>query len=54
MGWACSADGERIGVYRSFVGKCEERRQLGKPRRRWEDNIKMMLQKVGFGGHGLD
>ena len=35
--------GERRGVYRVFVGKPEEKRQLGRPRRRWESNIKMNL-----------
>jgi len=38
--------GERRGVYRILVGKHEEKRQLGRPRRRWEDNIKMDLQEV--------
>ena len=33
--------GERRGVYRVFVGKPEDKRPLGRPRRRWEDNIKM-------------
>jgi hypothetical protein len=42
--------GERIGVYRVLVGKPEGKRQLGRPRRRWEDNIKMDLQEVGCGG----
>jgi len=42
--------GERICVYRYLVGKSERNRPLGKPRRRWEDNIKMDLQKVGDGG----
>ena len=37
-------------MYRILVGKPEERRPLGRPRRRWEDNIKMDLQKVGCGG----
>ena len=32
------------------MGEPEGKRPLGKPRRRWEDNIKMGLQKVGFGG----
>ena len=41
----------RIEVYRVLVGKPEGRRPLGRPRRRWEDNIKMDLQEVG-GGHG--
>jgi hypothetical protein len=31
------------------VGRPEEKRQLGRPRRRWEDNIKMDLQEVGWG-----
>jgi hypothetical protein len=47
MGGACSADGEERGVYRVMVGKPEGKRPLGRPRRRWEDNIKMNLQKVG-------
>jgi hypothetical protein len=42
--------GERRGIYRVLVGKPEGKRQLGRPRRRWEDNIKMDLQKVGCGG----
>ena len=48
MGWACSAYGD-IGVYRVLVGKPEPKRPLGRPRRRWEDNIKMDLQEVGCG-----
>jgi len=42
--------GERRGVYRVLVEKPERKRPLGRPRRRWEDNIKMDLQKVGCGG----
>jgi hypothetical protein len=42
--------GERRGAYRALVGKPEGRRPLGRPRRRWEDNIKMDLRKVGWGG----
>ena len=42
--------GEERGVYRVFVGKPEGKRPLGKPRRRWVDNIRMDLQEVG-GGH---
>jgi hypothetical protein len=45
MGGACSSDGEGRGVYRVLVGKPLER-----PRRRWEENIKMDLQEVGCGG----
>jgi hypothetical protein len=37
-------------VYRVLVGKPEKKRPLGRPRRRWEDNIKMDLQEVGCGG----
>jgi hypothetical protein len=39
--------GERRGAYRALVGKSEGRRPLGRPRRRWEDNIKMYLREVG-------
>jgi len=43
--------GERGGgVYRVLVGKPEGKRTLGRPRRRWEDNIKMDPQEVGCGG----
>jgi hypothetical protein len=42
--------GERRGAYRALVGKPEGRRPLGRPRRRWEDNIKMDLREVGWGG----
>jgi hypothetical protein len=41
--------GEKRGAYRIFVGRPEGRRPLGRPRRRWEDNIKMNLQDVGWG-----
>jgi hypothetical protein len=41
--------GERRGAYRALVGKPEGRRPLGRPRRRWEDNIKMDLREVGWG-----
>ena len=39
--------GEERGVHRALVGKPEEKRPLGRPRLRWEDNIKMDLQEVG-------
>ena len=41
--------GKRKGVYRVLVGKPEGKRPLERPRRRWEDNIKMDLQEVGCG-----
>jgi len=53
--------GDRRGVFRVLVGKPEGKRPLGRPRRRGEDNIKMDLQEVGYGGmdwielaHGRD
>ena len=47
---------ERRGAHRVLVGKPEVRRPLGKPRRRWEGNIKIDLRVVGpvGGGHGPD
>jgi len=42
--------GERRGVYRVLVGKPQEKRPLGRTRRRWEDNIKMDLPEVGCEG----
>ena len=42
--------GDRRGVYRVLVGNPEGQRPFGRPRRRWEDNIKMDLQEVGCGG----
>jgi hypothetical protein len=41
--------GEGRGAYRIFVGRPEGMRPLGRPRRRWEDNIKMDVQDVGWG-----
>jgi hypothetical protein len=41
---------EERGIYRVLVGKPEGKGPLGRPRRRWEDNIKMYLQEVGSGG----
>ena len=41
--------GEGRGVYRVLVGKPEGKRPLGRPRRRWEDNIKTDLHEVGGG-----
>ena len=41
--------GEESGVYSVLVGKPEGRRPLGRPRRRWVDNIRMNLQEVGCG-----
>jgi hypothetical protein len=52
MRWAghVARMGEERGVYRVLVEKPERKRPLGRPRRRWENNIKMDLQEVGCGG----
>jgi hypothetical protein len=42
--------GEKRGAYRILVGRPEGRRPLGRPRRRWDDNIKIDLQEVGWWG----
>jgi hypothetical protein len=42
--------GEGRGVHRILVGRPEGKRPLGRPRRRWEDNIKMDLRKTGING----
>jgi hypothetical protein len=42
--------GNKRNVYRSLVGKPEGKRLLGKPKRRWEVNIKMDLTEIGWGG----
>jgi hypothetical protein len=44
----------QVGNVKVLVGKPEGKRPLGRPRRRWEDNIKMDLQEVGKGCGGLD
>jgi hypothetical protein len=41
--------GDMRGAHRDLVGKPEGRRPLGRPRRRWKDNIKMDLKEVGWG-----
>ena len=52
MRWAghVARMGERRGVYRVLVGRCEGKRPLWRPRRSWEDNIKMDLQEKGCWG----
>jgi hypothetical protein len=50
MGGACSTNGEKRNAYRILVRKTEGKRPLGKPRRRWEDNIKMGLREIRWGG----
>ena len=48
LGGVCGVNGEGRGVHRVLVGKPERKRPLGRPRRRWKDNIKMYLQEVGW------
>jgi len=47
MGAACGTYGRR-GAYRDLVGRPDMKRPLGRNRRRWEDNIKMVLQEGGW------
>jgi hypothetical protein len=50
MRWAghVARIGEKRNAYRILVGKPEERKQLGRPRRRWVDNIKIDLREIGW------
>jgi hypothetical protein len=49
MDGPCSTNGEKRNAYRLLVGKPEGKRPLGKPRRRWVDNIRLDLVEVGWG-----
>jgi hypothetical protein len=49
MGGPCSTNGEKRDAYRLLMGKPEGKRQLGRPRRRWVDNIRMDPGEVGWG-----
>jgi hypothetical protein len=50
VGWTCGTHREGRGVYRVLVGRPEGKRPLGRPRHRWEDNIKMDLREIGIDG----
>jgi hypothetical protein len=50
MGRACSTHGEKMNAYRILVRKSEGKRPLERPRRRWEDNIRMDFRDIGWGG----
>jgi hypothetical protein len=50
MSGACSTNGEKRNAYRILVGKPEREKSLGRPRHRWEDNIKMDLREIRWGG----
>ena len=55
VGEACGAYGEGRGVHWVLIGKPEGKRPLGRPRRRWEDYIKVDLQEVGgSSGDGME
>jgi hypothetical protein len=50
MGRACSTNGETRNAYRILVREPEGKRPLGRPRRRWVDNIKIDLREIGCSG----
>jgi hypothetical protein len=50
VGGTCGIHGGGEGVYRVLVGRPEGKRPLGRPRYRWEDNIKMDLREIGIDG----
>jgi hypothetical protein len=50
VGGACGTHGRGEKVYKVLVGKPEGKRPLGRPRRRWEDEVRMELREIGLGG----
>jgi hypothetical protein len=50
MGRVCSTNGAKRNAYRILVGNPDGKRPLGRPRRRWMDNIEMDLREIGWGG----
>jgi hypothetical protein len=50
VGGTCGTHGEGRGVYRVMAGRPEGKRPLGRPRSRWEDNIKLDLREIGIDG----
>ena len=56
MRWAghVARMGEGRGMHKVLVGKPDGKKTLGRPRRRWDDNIKMDLQEVGGGGDWME
>jgi hypothetical protein len=50
VGWTCGTHGEGRGVYRVLVRRTEVKRPLRRPKRRWEDNIKVNLRETGSDG----
>jgi hypothetical protein len=54
MGEVYSTNGGNRNAYRILVGKPVGKRPLGRPRRRWVENIKMNFKEIGWGWYGLD
>jgi hypothetical protein len=50
MGMECSTNGEKMNAYRTLMGNPEGKRPLGRPRRKWVDNIKMDLREIEWSG----
>jgi hypothetical protein len=50
VGGTCGTHGEGRDIYRVLSGRPEGKRPLGRPRRRWEDSIKMDLREIGIDG----
>jgi 3-oxoacyl-ACP reductase-like protein len=50
VGGTCGTHGDGIGVYRVLVGRSEVKGPLGRPKRRWEDNIKLDFREIGIIG----
>jgi hypothetical protein len=50
MGRSCGTNGEKSNAYTVLVGGPEGKRPLGRPRRRWKDNIKIDRRKIGWDG----
>jgi hypothetical protein len=50
MGRACRTNGEKLDAYRLLVGKAERKRPLGRPKRRWVNNIKTDLKEIEWDG----
>jgi hypothetical protein len=50
VGWTCGRHGEGRGVYKVLVGKPEGKRLLGRPKRRWEDNINIDFREIAIDG----
>jgi hypothetical protein len=50
VGGTCGTHGEGRGTYGVLIGRPERKRPLGRPRRRWENNIKMDIREIGIDG----